>query len=205
MLLIAAPLSIALGLAAFAAWTSSGLSQQQITAGGGPQIVLSTTAAGAVVSAAGLTVTLAPFTDAQPTFTTGDSTITVTNSGTTPATLTSATVFGTPGAGANSTALNSQLSICVADVSSEDILYNGLLSAFTGLTGANFTDGDTIAAGGTEGYILNVYAGDSMTFCGTTPAGTYSPTGTDTLSTAPPLTDPAQNGTDNVSLATVWT
>jgi hypothetical protein len=197
------PAVLAVSLAAFAIWTSNSTSQQQITAGSGPQIVLSSSSPN-TVSGSGLTLTFAPYTDAQPTFTTGDQTVMVSNTGITSATIASIVLAGTPGTGANSTALNSELYVCVADSQTEFVLYNGPLSAFTSMTGPNWSPGDVLSAGSARGLIVNVYAGDAMTFCGTVPAGSQSPNGADALSSAPALTNPAQGGTDNVSISTTW-
>ena len=200
MLLVAIPLSLALGLAAFAIWTSNSISQQQITAGSGPQIVLSSTSPN-TVTGNGLTLTFAPYSDAQPTFTTGDEDVTINNNGSAAATLTSVAVVGTPGTGANSTALNSELSVCMAD-GTNNVLYNGLLS---GVPSGFRLENTTIPAGGTLTYLVNVYAGDSLTYCGSTPANSIPPNyGTDALSTAPILANDAQGGIDNISVGITY-
>ncbi|MGC2295314.1 MAG: hypothetical protein WA695_01285 [Candidatus Dormiibacterota bacterium] len=210
MWLIAPPIMLALGLSVFAIWTSTSQSSEQITAGSGPSITLSSTSPN-VVTNNGETLTFTPYADAQPTFTAGDEDVNIANNGLATATIDSFTVVGTPSTGANSTALNNELSICVANAESLKVLYNGPLSgvsALTSLVGTPNINGQSSA-----GYIVNVYAGDSLTYCGSTPVGSAPPLAgadypnfseIDAVSSAPVLANDAQAGVDTVSVSITY-
>jgi hypothetical protein len=210
LFLITIPAVIAVSLAAFAIWTSNSISQQQITAGSGPQIVLSSTSPNTVTNN-GETLTFAPYSGAQPTFTTGDEDVTINNNGLSTATINSFVVGGTPSTGANSTALNNELSICVANDLSLKVLYNGPLSGVSALTSIAGTP--SIGGQSSAGYIVNVYAGASMTYCGSTPVGSAPSNAAadypnlseiDAVSSAPVLANDAQAGVDNVVVSITY-
>jgi len=133
------------------------------------------------------TLTFDAFGPTGSTFTTGDHAVTITNDGNIPVLELVATI----GSSGDPT-LISQLYVC--EVSSGTVIYNGLLS-----NGGSQNIQGTLAVNATDGYIINVYAGNSTTACGAvTTVGATAVAGT---STAPSLTGTAVQGkTATVSL-----
>jgi len=171
----------ALGLissGAHAAFTVQTTSHQTITVGtlGTPDVVLSSPGASAGNGTKDLT--LSAVSPTGPSFTTGDEVVTITNK----ATFSASAITQTLATANSSSDLAKQLSIC--EVTSGYVLYNGPLpealdtEAIVG----------SIAARGSDTYILNVYAGAERTACGAVKTGPAVP-GT---STAPGLSLPAR-------------
>jgi hypothetical protein len=198
LFLITIPAVIAVSLAAFAIWTTSTQSQQQIGAGSGPAITLSSTSPN-TVSNNGETLTFSSLSGVENSFSTGDEPVLVSNTGAASATVTSASVLGTPAVSAASTAFNSEVSVCVFNLTAQTVEYNGLLTGYAP-SSATLNLG-TIAAAGSASYSVNVYAGTEQTLCGSIAKGGQNYSSADETSTAPPLADDAQGGIDNIAVS----
>jgi hypothetical protein len=183
--LIAPPLMLAVGMAAFAAWTSSGIVQQQVSSGSGPTISLVSTSGTTV----GNTLTLNALNNVSPSFTTGDETVSISNTGSASASIASMAISATP-----SNALGSQVNLCVADGYPYLVLYNGPLASAGALTPSI-----TIGAGNTDHETINLSAGSESTICGNTAAG--GTTTGDTTNSAAPLSPSAEALTVELSIA----
>jgi predicted ribosomally synthesized peptide with SipW-like signal peptide len=150
-----------IGSGAHAAFTAQTTSRQTITVGtsGTPDVVLSSRDASFGNGTKALT--LKAVQPIGPSFTSGDQVVTIKNKGTFSASAITQTL-ATADAGSD---LATQLSIC--EVTSGYVLYNGPLpealdtEAIVG----------SIAAGGSDTYILNVYAGAERTACGDATTG----------------------------------
>jgi predicted ribosomally synthesized peptide with SipW-like signal peptide len=175
-----------IGAGAAATFTQSTTSNHPVQAG-----TMNVTLSGAgTLSDSGRTLTFATFGPTNSSFTTGDQAVTITNNGNIPVLEIVATIGAT-----GDTALLGQLYVC--EVSSGQVIYNGPLSA----AGAQAINGTLTAypgPGNTDGYSINVYAGNVTTGCGaaTTP-GAPAVSGP---STAPSLLNSAQGQSATVSL-----
>jgi predicted ribosomally synthesized peptide with SipW-like signal peptide len=175
-----------IGAGAAATFTQTTQSYHPVQAG-----TMNVTLSGAgVLSNSDQTLTFATYGPTNSTFTTGDQAVTITNNGNIPV----LEIVATIGSSGDAT-LISQLYVC--EVSSGTVIYNGLLSG----AGAQAINGTLAAYPGpnnTDGYIINVYAGNSTTACGAvTTVGNAAAPGT---STAPSLTDAVQGKNATVSL-----
>jgi hypothetical protein len=140
------------------------------------------------------TLTFATYGPTASTFTTGDQAVTITNNGDIPVLEIVATIGSSGDA-----ALISQLYVC--EVSSNQVIYNGLLSS-AGSQGINGTLAAYPGPNNTDGYIINVYAGNSTTACGA--VVTVGQTAVAGMSTAPSLTDAVQGKNATVSLTVTY-
>jgi len=148
------------GAGAHAVFTQTTASAQQITAGTMNVTIASATAASGNNTSA---ITFAPAIE-NSSFTTGDQLVTITNNSNIPVKEITATPSDPFTAGTANAALAAEVSLC--EVSSGEVIYNGLLSAAP----AQAING-TLIAGGTDNYTVNIYAGNEPTACGavTTP------------------------------------
>lgn len=174
-----------IGVGAHAAFTTSTTSKQTVTAGK-LTLVLHAPAADVASGTGTSTLTLNPLGPVNSSFTTGTVTISVHNAGT----LTARLIKSSPGDTYNAAtsadkALADQLYVC--EVSTGEVIYNGLLSAAPSQTIAA-----TLAPGATTHYVFNVYAGTETTACGAvTGVGSAAVAG---VSHSPSLTNTAEGG-----------
>lgn len=181
-----------IGVGSNAVFTQDTVSNQQITAGT-MKVVISE---GAATDSSGPTLTLSAFGPTNSTFTTGDHTVMITNKGNIAVQEIVATPGNTVASGTANAALASQVYLC--EVSSGQVIYNGPLAS----AGAQAING-TLAAGATDNYSVNYYAGKAQTACGavTTPGATAVAG----ISTAPSLTNEAQGGVINPTMTVSYT
>jgi hypothetical protein len=173
--------ALAIGVSA-AGWGSAVLNgSQSVTTGGPANVTISSPTTGAVV--VGGTVTFAPVTNANPTFAGSLNEIDVTNNGTATAYIDAFSISGAP-VGAAGTALQNQLQLCSYPLPNGTRIWDGLLSG--AITGPLAFPGGSIAAGATESFDFQVYAGAVTTGCN--------------VETAPALTTAAAYATDVVSV-----
>jgi predicted ribosomally synthesized peptide with SipW-like signal peptide len=192
--------SIALiGAGASAIFTQNTVSSQQITAGT-MNVQLSTTVSGAGLSANGQVLTFAALSGVGSSFTTGDQTVVITNYSTFPVSEITSTpgdsYDSSGGPGSANSLFAGEAYLC--EVSSGEVIYNGLLSAAP----AQPING-TLAPGATDNYTINVYAGSETTACGAvTSVGATAVSG---LSTAPTLVQDAQGGVIDPTMTISYT
>jgi predicted ribosomally synthesized peptide with SipW-like signal peptide len=136
-----------IGLGAHATFTQTAYTQQQITAGT-MDVALSSSGG----SWSSPTLTMASVGPVGSNFTTGDQKVTITNNGN--ITVTGMTLsFSDPSA---NTTFDSEAQICLYRAGS---LFNNSFDSFTG----SVTVPLSIAAGGTDSFYINVYAGSGFT------------------------------------------
>ena len=157
-----------IGAGASATFTQNTVSSQQITAGT-MNVQLSTLVTGAVLSNNGQTLTFSAVGPENSSFTTGDELVTITNNSNIPVTEITATPGDSFDSSGGPTSANSRLAAeaYLCEVSSNEVIYNGLLSA---APAQSITGG--LAVGATDSYTINVYAGSETTACGTGTTGT---------------------------------
>ena len=181
-----------IGVGSHAAFTQDTTSNQQISAGT-MKVVLST---GPATSSSGPTLTLPPVGPTGSSFTTGDHTVTITNESNIPVNEITSTPSDSFAGGAANTALDAESYLC--EVSSNTVIYNGPLHSAPAQPIAG-----TLAAGATDSYTVNVYAGNEPTACGSvTTVGAAATAGT---STAPSLNNDAQGGVIDPTLTVSYT
>jgi predicted ribosomally synthesized peptide with SipW-like signal peptide len=190
-----------IGVGAHAVFTQNTVSAQTITAGTMNVTLYSTAAVGGNNTA---NLALANLGPTGSTFTTGDQLVTITNN----APFVVSEITATPGdtfdSSGGPTSPNSRLAAetYLCEVSSGEVIYNGLLSAAPaqGIVG-------TLAAapgpGNTDNYTVNLYAGNATTACGTGTTGTTpnvpAPSG------APTLNNDAEGGVIQPTMTVSYT
>jgi predicted ribosomally synthesized peptide with SipW-like signal peptide len=181
-----------IGVGSHAAFTQNTTSDQQITAGTMKVVV----SKGPATPSSGPTLTLAPVGPTGSSFTTGDQTVTITNQSDIAVNEITSTPSDNVLPGAANQALDSEAFLC--EVSSGQVIYNGPLHSAPAQAIAG-----TLAAGATDSYTVNVYAGTEPTACGavTTVGGTAA-AGT---SAAPSLNNDAQGGVIDPTLTVSYT
>jgi predicted ribosomally synthesized peptide with SipW-like signal peptide len=190
-----------IGAGAAATFNATTTSSQTINAGTLSVVVSSPDAPGCTTSADNCTtLTLDSVGPEGSTFDTPASLITITNTGSIPATEISMTISDTPVNSAgldNGGTLASEMGLCM--YSDGAPVVNGDLSAVEG--GSPYDLGDSLLAGtpGTDSYSADFYAGEGSSECGATAIGVA----TDTAATTP-LTTLAEGGSDTVSLAITY-
>jgi predicted ribosomally synthesized peptide with SipW-like signal peptide len=187
-----------IGVGAHAVFTQNTVSAQTITAGTMNVTLYSTAAVGGNNTA---NLALANLGPTGSTFTTGDQLVTITNN----APFVVSEITATPGdtfdSSGGPTSPNSRLAAetYLCEVSSGEVIYNGLLSAAP----AQGIVGTLAASGGTDSYIVNVYAGNATTACGTGTTGTTpnvpAPSG------APTLNNDAEGGVIQPTMTVSYT
>ena len=172
-----------IGAGAHATFTQNTVSSQKITAGT-MNVDLSSPVAG-VLGNNTPTLTFPAAGPENSTFTTGDQVVTITNNSNIPVSEVTSTPGDTVVASTANTAFAAQAYLC--EVSSGVVIYNGPLSAAPAQAIAG-----TLAAGATDTYTVNIYAGTATTACGSvTTVGATAVSGT---STSPSLSTTAQGG-----------
>jgi predicted ribosomally synthesized peptide with SipW-like signal peptide len=187
------------GAGAHAVFTQNTQSTQQITAGT-MNVQLSTPAVGATLSNSNQTLTFALSTVGS-TFTTGDELVNITNYSNIPV----SEIVSTPsdtynGASTAATAFAGEVYMC--EVSSGEVIYNGLLSA-AGVQGIAGTLNAYPTSGDTDNYIVNFYAGAALQACGAVTAVGAAAPGADAVNPAAGtlgLDTTAQGGVINPTL-----
>jgi predicted ribosomally synthesized peptide with SipW-like signal peptide len=188
------------GAGAHAVFTQNTQSNQTISSGSLGVVLWANGASGDNTA----TITLATPPNVGSSFTTGDQLVKMINNGTIAATESTITLAGVTTIGATNDLLNG-LQVCVA-TNNNLVIYNGSL---VGVNGSLLTyyGGGTIAAGGSDYYFVNIYAGNEPTMCGNDtanqPADSY---GTDSTSTSSPLgSNSAEGESVSVSLTVGYT
>jgi predicted ribosomally synthesized peptide with SipW-like signal peptide len=192
--------SIALiGAGASAVFTQNTVSSQQITAGTMNVVLSASGATGNGTSA----ITFANLAPVNSSFTTGDEVVTITNDSNIPVTEIEATPGDSFDSSGGSTSANSLFAgeAYLCEVSSGEVIYNGLLSAAPAQSIAG-----TLAVGGTDNYTMNIYAGSTaLTACGAvTSAGSTAPAGDAANPAAVSLAQGAQGGVINPSMTVTY-
>jgi predicted ribosomally synthesized peptide with SipW-like signal peptide len=183
-----------IGVGAHAVFTQNTVSAQTITAGT-MNVTLSSTEVG-VSGNNTATLTLPAVGPVNSSFTTGDQLVTITNNSNISVLEIESTPGQTNGGSPQSIAFAAEAYLC--EVSSGEVIYNGLLSG----AGPQAIAG-TLAAGGTDNYSVNIYAGSEPTACGAvTAVGAPAVAGT---STAPSLDNSAEGGAIVPSMTVSYT
>jgi predicted ribosomally synthesized peptide with SipW-like signal peptide len=186
-----------IGAGAHAVFTQNTVSSQQIQAGT-MNVTLSSTAAG-VNGINTPTLTFANFGPTNSSFTTGDNLVTITNNSNIPVLEIVSTPSDTYDSSGGATSANSELAaqVYLCEVSSGEVIYNGLLAdaSAQGISG-------TLAPLGTDNYTVNVYAGNSVnTACGSvTSVGAPAPATDGPNPAATDLSNDAQGGVINPTM-----
>ena len=155
-----------IGVGAHATFTQNTVSQQPITAGT-MNVQLSTPAAGASLSQAGQVLTFASPAAVGSSFTTGDMLVNITNYSNIPVGEITATPGDTYDSSGGLSSANSLMAaeVYLCETSSNEVIYNGLLSAAP----AQQINGTLAAYPGsasTDNYTVNIYAGTGVSACG---------------------------------------
>jgi hypothetical protein len=185
-----------IGAGAHAAWTTNTTSAQTINAGT-PSVVLY--ASGATNNGTA-NITLATPGDVGSSFTTGDQQVQIYNNGNVAATETSVSI-----AGSTANDLYYGLQVCIA-TNNNAVIYNGPLSTAQTDSPITYPSPTTIAAGSSDYYYVNVYAGNEPTMCGGDLAGGYADTyGTDSTSDSNSLAPAAAGESQTYTLTVGYT
>jgi hypothetical protein len=200
---IAATGLLGVGVFAFAQWATQTSENQQLQAGTGPAIQLTTTTSGATVS--GDSLTFAAASGFQPTFTTGREQATYTNTSGGAAKEASLSVTGTFGSDPASAALAGGLSVCIAQPVAGNnyvVVFNGLLSDAIA-AGGSLNPGADLANGAAVTFDVYVGAGTQMTECASTPTGSTNTHGLDS-SAWPEIPATGAGGSGSWGLTMTW-
>ena len=196
----AVAVTLAAGGFAFAQWMTTGSESEQLQAGTGPAITLTTTTSGATIS--GDSITFPATTGFQPSFVTADLNAIYTNQSGAPAQEETFAITTSPGVDPASVALNAGLSVCITGMNKGGgiypVIWKGTLAGAVA-AGNSLYAGKDLNAGVPDYFDVYIGAGAETTSCASQATGTNNANGPG-LSSWPTLPGAAAGGSDSFGL-----